>query len=312
MKSIERFVLFGIFVLIATFCISCDNNSQVENSNNNHSHTFSMWEITTKSTCTTQGMQTRVCSSCGFSEYSPIPAFGHTEVIDIAVSPTCSTKGKTEGKHCSACNLIIQAQTEIASLEHNYVQKSVDEPTCTENGTRYMECNVCGDKRTETIEALEHNWIEATYNLPQYCDRCGESVGAPLFNTNDLRYIVAAHCYQNVLDQAKFPSTVVIERAYCKGNIVYLDCSAANSLGGKGTIWGVSIVYTIEEYEEKYGDEGATYTDVNYYFDNEYYITCSTYDGSPIHTPSGEILIDDYIMLDIEGILLTHETINFD
>lgn len=42
----------------------------------------------------------------------------HTVVIDKAVAATCTSEGKTEGKHCSACGEIIQAQEVISVLDH--------------------------------------------------------------------------------------------------------------------------------------------------------------------------------------------------
>ena len=42
----------------------------------------------------------------------------HTEVTDAAVEATCTEAGKTEGKHCSACDKVLVAQEEIPALGH--------------------------------------------------------------------------------------------------------------------------------------------------------------------------------------------------
>lgn len=108
----------------------------------NHIHSFSMWEITTESSCITQGMQTRKCSTCGFLEYSQLPVQGHTLLIDDAVTATCTTEGKTEGSHCSVCKQVVVAQM--------------------------------------TVAATGHDWKAATYDSPKICEICGEREGAPL------------------------------------------------------------------------------------------------------------------------------------
>ena len=86
-------------------------------------HDWSDWTVTTEATCTAKGEKTRSCQrdGCDATETVDIPANGHTEVIDAAVEPTCTVAGKTEGKHCSVCNEILAAQTEVPAKGHDYV-----------------------------------------------------------------------------------------------------------------------------------------------------------------------------------------------
>ena len=116
----------------------------VPNESKEHIHNFSMWEMTTQPSCTVNGMQTRVCTLCGFSEYSPISAFGHTEVTDKAVAPNCTQTGLTEGTHCSVCNETLKAQDVVKALGHTEVEDSAVSPTCLVDGkTAGSHCSVC-------------------------------------------------------------------------------------------------------------------------------------------------------------------------
>lgn len=85
----------------------------------------------------------------------------HTIVVDKAVAPTCTSTGLTEGKYCSTCNEIIEAQEELPMLEHHWI-----DAYCTTPKT----CGECG--LTDGV-ALGHDWIEATGDAPKTCDRCG-------------------------------------------------------------------------------------------------------------------------------------------
>ena len=63
----------------------------------------------------------------------------HTLVTDKAVAATCTTAGKTEGKHCSACGAVTVAQKTIAAKGHSF-----------SNGT----CTVCGAKDPNYVAGL--------------------------------------------------------------------------------------------------------------------------------------------------------------
>ena len=81
---------------------------------NGHSYTH----IITSPTCTADGYTVHTCH-CGYSYTDGyINAFGHTEVIDEAVVPTCTENGLTQGKHCSGCGKVLEEQTTVPARGH--------------------------------------------------------------------------------------------------------------------------------------------------------------------------------------------------
>ena len=72
-------------------------------------------------TCTEQGYTIYTCSICGeISNNDYTEKLGHIEIVDLAVKPTCTESGLTEGSHCDRCNTILVAQLEIAPLGHDF------------------------------------------------------------------------------------------------------------------------------------------------------------------------------------------------
>ena len=127
-----------------------ENNTYVDLKTCTHTSTTTFKDNEVASSCTTTGSydSVTICEDCGeelsretvtvsANGHTPgaeadcnnaqictvctaviTSALGHAEVTDAAVAPTCTTAGKTEGKHCSRCNEVFVAQTTVAALGH--------------------------------------------------------------------------------------------------------------------------------------------------------------------------------------------------
>ena len=144
-------------------------------------HSESNWIIDKEATCTEDGSKHTECTVCHTTiKTEKISALGHTDVIDNAVEPTCTTSGLTQGKHCSTCGKILQAQTEIPALGHDIVHHEAKSPTCTEPGWEaYDTCKRDGCTYTtyKEIPALGHTGGTATCTEQATCEKCNAKYG---------------------------------------------------------------------------------------------------------------------------------------
>ena len=121
-------------------------------------HEWDDGEITKAATCTEEGEKTYTCTVCGHTRTESVAKSAHTEETDEAVEATCTTAGKTAGKHCSVCGEVLEEQKEVPALGHDYqAAEGGKAPTCTEDGYGKLVCSRCGDeKEGEVIPALGH------------------------------------------------------------------------------------------------------------------------------------------------------------
>ncbi len=142
-------------------------------------HKWGEWQISDNQN------HTRVCDN----DPTHVETEAHAEVVDAAVAATCTTSGKTEGKHCSVCNAVITAQTEVPALTHDFTGEYcsdadghwhkcsrddvTDEKTAhTYNTTNCAEaatCTVCGYEKT----AGQHSYGEFEITQEATCTAAG-------------------------------------------------------------------------------------------------------------------------------------------
>ena len=242
------------------FCSNCGKSLTDVNENNNndapnnnvggHIHAFGNWETITNATCTQKGEKQRSCS-CGDVQKQDIPALGHTEVIDQAVSASCTTAGLTQGKHCSVCNTVIIAQQTVPAGHIEVIDQAVA-ATCTTNGlTQGKHCSACNTVivAQQTIQASHTEVIDQA--VAATCTKEGKTQGK--------------HCSKcGTVIQAQV-ATDKIEHNYSNGKCTM--CSADQPLQTKYFTFGDTVSFHYE-YGSSNGDFtvslGSSYTKVTY------------------------------------------------
>ena len=176
-----------------------ENNSGGENNNSSTpvgcQHTFGSWNTIKQATCKEEGKLVRTCTKCSEAEESTVSKTDiHTEVIDAAVSATCTVDGKTEGKHCSVCGKTIVAQTTVKASGHSEVVDPVVNATCEIEGkTEGKHCSICGDI---TIAQISTGYVQHAYKQG-FCTVC-YTIDA-IFMTEEIDNEVARH--ENEVDE---------------------------------------------------------------------------------------------------------------
>ena len=90
-----------------------------------------------------------------------------------------------QGYTTCVCRLCGASYTtdKVAALGHRYTQ-TVTEPTCAGRGYTTYTCTVCGDSYEDHyVDALGHTWTDATCTEAQICTTCGAAGAGPLGHT---------------------------------------------------------------------------------------------------------------------------------
>ena len=158
-----------------------------------------------------------------------IPASGHTEVTDAAVAATCTTDGKTAGKHCSVCNTVLVKQETIKANGHTEVIDKAVAPTCTETGlTEGKHCSVCNEVlvKQEPVKANGHTEVVDKAVAPT-CTETGLTEGKHCSVCNEVlvkQDTVKATGHSLELHPAKAPTATE------SGNKAYYACKTCKAI----------------------------------------------------------------------------------
>lgn len=196
-----------------TYTCKCGEDSYIADYVDALGHSYGDWKVVTEATETARGLKERECSRCANKQTEEIPmkehehkyedkvvaptciddgytehickcgyvyrdnetkALGHTEEVIPAVAPTCAEKGKTEGKKCSTCGIILEEQSDVAALGHTYGEWTITkEATETEKGLRERTCSVCNEKQEQEIPVIGHNHSYTTVTVAPTCTEQG-------------------------------------------------------------------------------------------------------------------------------------------
>ena len=162
------------------YCIDCDTRVSKGKRTNALGHDYkNVAEV--PATCVTKGTAaTQQCKRCDYivpAQSLPIDPNNHANIVkDVAVAPTCTETGLTEGSHCGDCNKILIAQEVVSSTNHTEVIDPAVAATCTETGlTEGSHCSVCNKilVARKTVSALNHSFTNYISNDDATCTEDG-------------------------------------------------------------------------------------------------------------------------------------------
>lgn len=166
-------------------CSKCDEIKDVTEISET-GHSFGEWTVFSFADCTAGGVEQRVCSECGFTDFRNIPPQEHLWEDDFTVdiAPSCTQSG-SKSIHCSLCD-VVKDVTVIDATGHTFTEWSDNvDATCTGKGQRTRACTVCSytEYADTDINPDAHLW-EDDYTIDKeptcieegsksvHCSRC--------------------------------------------------------------------------------------------------------------------------------------------
>lgn len=143
-------------------------------------------------TCTSKGTMTYTCTKCGEQITKELDQLQHDYIVTnvkTVASRDCTEAGRgteTTTYTCKNCGDTYDSVKQLAPLNHKLggfpnVEKAA---TCTEVGTSYGYCDVCGAKEYNIIPIADHAAVDRTVYADSYVDN--DSV--PTHNVWSIKY----------------------------------------------------------------------------------------------------------------------------
>jgi hypothetical protein len=140
-------------------------------------HQWGAWTVTSPATCTTAGVETRICSlDSTHKETKPINALGHDWGDWVVTTPATETEEGIETRTCKN-DASHKENRPVAVLVHNWSEwEETTPPTCTEEGieTRYCLDEDCDETQARPGSAvMGHNYGNWTVTIAPTCTTAG-------------------------------------------------------------------------------------------------------------------------------------------
>jgi hypothetical protein len=176
------------------------------------------------------------------------PALGHNPVDGLGLAPTCTEKGRTNGKYCDRCGITLEEQKEIPALGHDFVLKTAQvDPTCTKDGTKAVyECSRCGLLKggemipkkghiAGPVQNLEPTCEQYGYENGIHCTVCGNEL-----SLEAIIYYIRSNNYEKLTEDGWIVIPTIVNPL--GHNLKTVDAVEANC-AGEGTPGNVAYVY---------------------------------------------------------------------
>lgn len=151
MVKLPDFTIYG-YTDSAAETYANENGFKFVTLDEEHTHTFSAWMVTTEATCTAEGVETRKCSVCEAEETRKIAKKDH-DISHVEEKSTCVVAGVSYDI-CGECGETFN-YTVLPLADHAFSAWTVTkEPTVFEVGEKQRSCTVCGFTEKSEIEKL--------------------------------------------------------------------------------------------------------------------------------------------------------------
>lgn len=136
-----------------------------------HTHTYGQWVVTSLASCTSGGVETRLCD-CGETQTQLIAATGHQYGDWVTtVDATCKNTG-VKTRTCINCG--DSKNENLNKTDHQYDNGMVTtEATCQNSGVKTYTCNTCNTTKTETIAKQGHAYNSGEVTKEATCQNSG-------------------------------------------------------------------------------------------------------------------------------------------
>ncbi len=221
--------------IMIQYCYRCEKDIDVMVAPYGHKE-VAMEDVA--STCTVNGsIGGTECSVCGITLVEPevAPLAEHTRVEGVYEAPTCTDNGYKGRVVCEVCGVTLE-EGEIIPAAHKFELVAEVAPSCEGAGSKTYKCTECGETKTETVDALGHDYPENwTVILPATCTERGSQIKICGVCNNINSEIIPAFGHTEVIDAAVAPTcteTGLTEGLHCSVcNTVFVKQETVDALG---------------------------------------------------------------------------------